>query len=575
MRGALLGMANFTQAKTLVRVTRGWRAWAVIALVAFLSSVAGIARMPVMDADEARFAQASRQMAESNNYLHIRLQEQERNRKPAGIYWLQAASAAAFEPLTGRFNAIWPYRLPSVLGAMLAALATYWAGTALIGRRAAFIGAILLGAGLLFGFEGMTAKTDAVLLGFTTLALAALAHLRVKSQPSGEKQFAVLFWAAVGCGVLIKGPIAPMVAALTLAALAAWERRAAWMKPLLWWPGPLLALLLVLPWAIAIGLETEGRFFATALGNDLGAKAAGADHRHGGIFGYYLLLLPLLIFPAAYALPALGRMLLCKQAPPLAQPSMRFLVAWAAPTLIVFELFPAKLVHYVLPILPPIALLCGAALVAASRQRWRGVHVAGVALFAAAGALVAIAIGAGLTSLAGIGADALIAGLLCAAVVAVAGVALTLARQALVRTAVLAACALALSFSLRDGIVPNLRALYVSGEAAAALTRMPGAADAPLWIVGYDEPSIVFLTRTSARLASAQRVGAEARAGDTLIVERRQLAEVAEALAARQLAFAAQAAPVTGMSMSDSEFVELLVGAVAPAHAHTAALAEP
>src|SRR5688500_14970706 len=89
----LLGMANFTQAKTLVRVTRGWRAWALIALVAFLSSAAGIARMPVMDADEARFAQASRQMVESNDYLHIRLQEAERNRKPAGIYWLQSASA--------------------------------------------------------------------------------------------------------------------------------------------------------------------------------------------------------------------------------------------------------------------------------------------------------------------------------------------------------------------------------------------------------------------------------------------------------------------------------------------------
>ncbi len=566
-------MAGFTTARALARLTRGWRAWLLIALVALLSSAAGIARMPVMDADEARFAQASRQMVESNDYLHIRLQEQERNRKPAGIYWLQAASAAAFQPLTGRLNAIWPYRLPSVLGAVLAALATYWAGAALIGRRAAFLGATLLSAGLLFGFEGMTAKTDAVLLGFTTLALAALARLRMSADARGGSRLALLFWAAAGCGVLIKGPVLPMVAALTLAALAVWERRAAWMKPLLWWPGPVLALLMVLPWAIAIGVETEGRFFATALGADLGAKAAGADHRHGGVIGYYVLLLPLLIFPAAYALPALVRLMLDRRAQPLAQPSVRFLIAWAAPTLIALELFPAKLVHYVLPVLPPVALLCGAALVAASRQRWRGSHIAGLALFAATGATAAGVVGAGLASLAGIGAEALAAGLLCASVVAAGIVGLMLARQALARTAVLAACALALSFSLRDGIVANLRALHVSGEAAAALARMPAAHDAPLWIVGYDEPSIVFLTRTSARLTDAARLGAEARAGDALIVERRQLRAVATALAPRRLAFAAQAAPVPGMSMSDSELVELEVGVVAAVHTHTAALA--
>ena len=569
---------QFAAARSVLAFIKSWRAYALIALIAVLSSAAGTVRMPVMDADEARFAQASRQMVESGDLIHIRLQERERNRKPAGIYWLQAASAAAFEPVTGRLNDVWAYRLPSVIGAALAALATLWAGTALIGRRAAFLGAALLGAGLLFGFEGMTAKTDAVLLGFTTLALAALARLRAMVEAhrgARARRLALVFWAAIGCGVLIKGPVAPMVAGLTLIALFAWERRAAWMKPLLWWAGPALALLLVLPWAIAIGVETDGRFFATALGSDLAAKAAGGDHRHGGVFGYYLLLLPLLIFPATYALPALARFF-AGRPHPLSRPGVRFLIAWALPTLLVFELFPAKLVHYVLPVLPPVALLCGAALLAAARGRWRGAHVLGVVLFGVAGAIIAAAISAGLISLAGIGAEAWRAGLLIGAVALAGVIALAFARGAPARAAALATCALALSFSVRDVIVPSLRALYVSGEAAAELARTPAAAHSALWVVGYDEPSLVFLTRTSARLASAERVGAEARAGDALIVEGRQLTDVSAALARRDLAFSTRLAPVEGMSMSDSEFVDLYVGAVAPSPStHTAALATP
>jgi 4-amino-4-deoxy-L-arabinose transferase-like glycosyltransferase len=229
---------------------RGWRGYVLIALIALVSGLFGAARLPVMDRDEARFAQATRQMLETGDFIRIRNQEDERNKKPIGIHWLQAASVQAFEPLTGRLNAIWPYRLPSALGAMLAALACLWGGRALLKPREAFLGAALFSAGALLGFEGMTAKTDALLVGFTTLAMAALARLYAGS--SRPRLLSLLFWFALGCGVLIKGPVTPMVAGLTLIALAAWERRWDWMKPLAWWPGPLLAVAIVLPWMLAI-----------------------------------------------------------------------------------------------------------------------------------------------------------------------------------------------------------------------------------------------------------------------------------------------------------------------------------
>src|ERR1700681_836354 len=102
----------------------------------------GISAIPPLDRDEARFAQATRQMLETGDFLRIRFQDEARNKKPAGIYWLQAAAVAAFS--TAESNAIWPYRLPSLLGAMTAVLLTFALGSALVGRASALIGAALL-----------------------------------------------------------------------------------------------------------------------------------------------------------------------------------------------------------------------------------------------------------------------------------------------------------------------------------------------------------------------------------------------------------------------------------------------
>ena len=70
-------------------------------------------------------------MLEEDNYIVIQYQDELRNKKPAGIHWLQAASVAAFSSVEAR--EIWAYRLPSVAGAVLAALFTYLAGARLFG----------------------------------------------------------------------------------------------------------------------------------------------------------------------------------------------------------------------------------------------------------------------------------------------------------------------------------------------------------------------------------------------------------------------------------------------------------
>jgi 4-amino-4-deoxy-L-arabinose transferase-like glycosyltransferase len=549
---------------------RGWRGYVLIALIALTSGLMGAARVPVTDIDEARFAQATRQMIEDDDYVRIRVQDAERNRKPVGIYWLQAASVNALRPLVERLNTIWPYRLPSALGLALASLATLWAGSALLGPRIGFVGAAIFAVGLLAGTEGMLAKTDAVMTGFTTLALAAIAQLRVGT--SRPRIVSLVFWAAIGCGIMIKGPITPLVAFLTLATLAWWERRAAWARPLAFWPGPLLAIAISLPWLVTIGVVTEGRFYTDLLTREIGPKlVSGGDHRHGGIPGYYLLWLPLLIFPATYALPAAARLAWSAIRAPRddeGNAAFHFLIAWAAPIIVFFELMPAKLIHYTLPAYPAVALMCAAGLFAMRGKRWRTAHPAGLVMFGVFGALIVALMAVVSTFMPGYLADAgvrraVATALIGAGTLAAAIVGLMMLRRPTARAAVLVVCALALSFSLRERLLPEARTLFVSNEAAATMTRarlMPQE-DQAFWIVGYEQPSVIFLTRTWVRLIEIENVAeTPIHAGDGMMIEGRVFDQTQAALGAHGLVFEPLDQPARGMAIGRGEYMTLNIG---------------
>jgi 4-amino-4-deoxy-L-arabinose transferase-like glycosyltransferase len=92
---------------------------------------------------------------------------------------------------------------------------------------------------------------------------------------------------------------------------------------------------IVLPWMIAIGVATEGRFFAEAIGQDLGNKVtAGGEHAFTPP-GVHLLLLSLLIFPATVALPGAARLAfgaLRAKRDDAAFADERFLLAWIIPS---------------------------------------------------------------------------------------------------------------------------------------------------------------------------------------------------------------------------------------------------
>ncbi len=106
------------------------RCWLLLCLGLYLP---GIASLPVMDRDEARFAQATRQMLESGDFLDIRFQDEARNNKPAGIYWLQAAAVAALSDCRKRRHlALSP--AVACWARQAAVLLTFAFGARLVGR---------------------------------------------------------------------------------------------------------------------------------------------------------------------------------------------------------------------------------------------------------------------------------------------------------------------------------------------------------------------------------------------------------------------------------------------------------
>ncbi|MEM1087311.1 MAG: glycosyltransferase family 39 protein [Pseudomonadota bacterium] len=284
----------------LTRLSSGWKAWFILFSITFTAAAPGVFNLPALDRDESRFAQASKQYIETGDYLTIRYQDEFRNKKPAGIHWLQSGATN----ILGDEDKleIWTYRVPSWIGASLSTLAVFWCGLVLVGRRASFLGAALYGSTILITSEAHISKTDAVLVLFTTMSIGALARLYM-GKTNHPKRMALIFWFFIGAGLLIKGPVTPMVAAYAGFGAWVWAKSGEgqggdWWKPLLWWPGPLLASAMFLPWLIAIQIATQGTFLEGAVGKDLKDKFAGASEGHGGWAFYNITHTPVWFFPA-------------------------------------------------------------------------------------------------------------------------------------------------------------------------------------------------------------------------------------------------------------------------------------
>src|SRR6478752_1009012 len=473
-----------------------WRAIAFLTLCGLLLFLPGFFTIPPIDRDEARFAQATKQMVETGDFVDIRFQDEVRYKKPVGIYWLQSAvvETASALGLPRAQVRIWLYRVPSLIGAIGAVLLTYWAALPFLTRRGAVIAALIICSSVLLSVEARLAKTDAMLLLTVVAAMGALARVYLSWQRGEDPEhppwsWPAIFWTALAGGILLKGPLILMFVGLTIGTLAILYRSAAWLWRLrpVW--GLMWMLVLVLPWFIAIFWRAGETFFADSIGGDMLSKFA-AQESHGAPPGTYFLLFWITFWPGAalagLAAPAAWRA--------RRNPEVQFLLAWLVPSWIVFELVLTKLPHYVLPLYPAIAILSVGALERRVLSRsWLKSGAAWWFVIPALASVMAVVIAVGLTRQPVFLAWPFVAAALIFGLFAWWLYDDARAERSLLNAIVAAAF---LAFAIYGVVLPAVSPLFPSAEIARAL-RSVACAGPKAAAAGFHEPSLVFMTGTS------------------------------------------------------------------------------
>jgi 4-amino-4-deoxy-L-arabinose transferase-like glycosyltransferase len=476
-----------------------FRAMVFLTLCGMIFFLPGFFSIPAIDRDEARFAQATKQMVETGDFVDIRFQEDVRYKKPVGVYWLQSAvvEGASKLGLPRAQLRIWLYRVPSLIGAIGAVLLTYWAALAFVTRRGAALAALMMCSCVVLGAEARLAKTDALLLLTVVAAMGAMARVYLSWQRGEDPAHPpwsspAIFWTALAGGILLKGPLILMFVGLTILVLAVLDRSAIWlwrMRPV--W-GLMWMLVLVLPWFILIFLRAGDAFFADSLGGDMLSKLA-AQESHGAPPGLYLLLFWVTFWPGAalagMAAPAVWRA--------RREPGAQYLLAWLIPSWIVFELVLTKLPHYVLPLYPAIAILAVGALERRVLSRsWLRRGAAWWFAIPAIGSVIAIVGAIKLTHQPAFPAWPLLAVAMIFGLIAWWLFEESRAERSLLNAVIAAAF---LAAGIYGVVLPSLTTLFPSAEVARALRNVvcvgPKAAAA-----GFHEPSLVFMTGTDTLL---------------------------------------------------------------------------
>ena len=508
----------------------------IVIAVLGLFVLVGHHSVPAMDRDESRFAQASKQMLDTGDFVTVRFQDELRAKKPAGIYWLQSGSAA----ILGE-DAIASYRLPSLIALLLVMFSTYLVGCTLYKPPRAILAAGAVGSALVVFAEAHLAKTDSVLL----LLCMAQQYGLLRTYQSWRHGWRASYhaylwvWLPMAAAILVKGPVAPLLAVTTVVPLLLWHRSLGWIRLLRLWRGVAIICVITLPWAILVTLATDGAFLDIAFRGDFLAKVASGQESHGAPPGTYLALSLVLLWPASLLLPRAAAQISLL----LAHVESRFLLAWAVPFWVVMEFVPTKLPHYTMPVVPALMILAVCAVNAPlpGQTRAQGV-MGGVGAMAARAAVFICELGVlavgpvlGMAALwvavqyggtsGGRAFSFAILAALAGMAVMVCGVRWQMTRGVRRASMVLAAGAV-FHLVVFAGLLPSLSRLHVS-RAIDQAVRDERPAPQAIAAAGYHEPSLVFHLGQNLLLvdgAEAALFLAEAPGGLVILEERQRQA---------------------------------------------------
>lgn len=320
-----------------------------LALAVLLLILPALLLRPVLPIDETRYLAVAWEMYREGNWLVPHLNGEPYSHKPPLLFWLVAGLWQMVGPVEWAARLVAPgfglagLGLTAMLGRRL------WAGDE--GQGVAAAAAIVLAAMLLWAVFSTLTMFDTMLAVFALVGAHGLLDLREARWWRG-----ILFLAlAMAFGVLAKGPvIAVHLLAAALAArvtLGGWPRRH-WTWLGLAGIGLLLGAALALLWAVPAARQ-GGPAYADAIFLEQSAGRMVESFAHRRPVWWYIALLPLAALPWCL-MPRLWRGACKALARP--DPGLRFCLLWFLAGLIVFSLISGKQVHYLLPLLPALAL---------------------------------------------------------------------------------------------------------------------------------------------------------------------------------------------------------------------------
>jgi len=342
----------------------------------------GCAKLPLIDRDEPRFAEATHEMLQRGNFIIPYFNGEYRFDKPVMTYWLMMGSFSFFGnqlELAARFH--------SILASILVALCVYEFARSWLTISSGILGGVIWLTSLQTLIHGRVAVADMPMIFAVALCHLALYQLIATKQ----KRFGFWFWAlypGLAFGLLAKGPVALACPLLTLLLF----RFALWRKPfdlrrLQIISGGILCLLIVAAWGVPALMETHGAFWQIGMQEHVIDRGLETFNSRVFLPFYYFLTVFPSLFPWSAFLVGIY-FLLRKEW----NQTNAFLLAWAAAPYLIFLFYKTQLPHYVMPAFPALALLLAQSFRhRPSRAEWVNITFLFVATLLLAGMLLLIA----------------------------------------------------------------------------------------------------------------------------------------------------------------------------------------
>ena len=323
-------------------------------LVLFLSALffTCLGGRPLASPDEGRYAEIPREMVESGEYITPHLNGLKYFEKPPFVYWLESL------PLKMGFSSEFSLRFPIALFALLGCLAVYGYASRVYSRTTGYLSAITLGTSVLYFSLARLILLDLVLTVFMSFGL--FAFIRGIKSIGGERRIQLaLASASFACAVLTKGLIGLI---LPLAIIGIWVISLnKWkdLRPLYLPTNLIIFCAIALPWHILVSLKNP-EFFDFYFIREHFERYFTVIHRRMQPWWFFIPITVVGFLPWIFFLPrALKNFIPFKFKDWKVYDLEAFLLIWVGFIFVFFSFSSSKLIPYILPIFPPLAIIIG------------------------------------------------------------------------------------------------------------------------------------------------------------------------------------------------------------------------